>query len=391
MLVILIIWFMHINFFYITTRFVMLQKSVPFYIQIARILRRELISGVYPVNSKMPDENALAARFGVSKDVIRVSMRLLGKEGLVKAIRSKGTFVCERPDDEGSRIVLMSYHGSLHMDAIRRGIEPVIPDGCDFVLKTTTLDEVEDEKKILENLDMPSVRALIAAPIYNGDQDNSKMYAEIVKQGVPLLIIDHSLPNLQADEVAFDEYGATVEFMHAALDDVGDNEVLLFFYQNFHDRISMQRTQAMNDVWLEGGGDSEKKHRFFIQRDLWDYKEKAEQLFEIYMQHDASVPYIITHSSAVAWEFYQKALAHGVADNIKKIYCIGDILRGDGDFNRKLFCYYRLFDEITPRIKEILDSRLNSPEPPSTPMRYALKFKRMDYDEARNYFISKMM
>ena len=369
----------------------MLQKSVPFYIQIARILRRELQTGVYPVNSKMPDENILAARFGVSKDVIRVSMRLLAKEGLVKAIRSKGTFVCERPEDERSRFVLMSYHGSLHLDAIRKGIEPVVSADCDLVLKSNTLDEVAEERKILENLDMASIRALIAAPVYENDTDNTEIYAELVKQGVPLLILDHSLPDLQADEIAFDEYGATAEFMRAALNDIGEKEAVLFTARSSKDRIRSARNQAMNDVWQEFGGDSAARRHFIIDSDRWEHSLEAQNIFDVYLENNADMPYIIMHSSPVAWEFYKKAMAHGTADKIKKIYCIGDILRGDGDFNRKLFCYYRLFDDFTPLIENVLNIRLNSPEPPPTPLRYALNFKRMDYDEARNYFISKML
>ena len=370
----------------------MLEKSVPFYIQIARILRRELQSGVYPVSSKMPDENTLAARFGVSKDVIRVSMRLLAKEGLVKAIRSKGTFVCERPEDERSRFVLMSYHGSLHLDAIRKGIESVIPADCDLVLKSNTLDEVEEEKKILENLDMSSVRALIAAPVYNKDNDNSETYTEIIKHGVPLLILDHSLPGLQADEVAFDEYGATAEFMRAALKDAGDRKVVMFTTtSNPQERIRAARNQAMKDVWNEFGGDGTLRQSFEVETNRWKHTFEAQNIFDIYLENHAEMPYIIINSTPVAWAFYQKVMEHGTADNIKKIYAIGDILRGDGDFNRKLFCYYRLFDDFTPLIREVLNLRLNSPQPPSTPIRHALHYKYMDYTEARNYFISRMI
>jgi hypothetical protein len=103
------------------------------------------------------------------------------------------------------------------------------------------------------------------------------------------------------------------------------------------------------------------------------------------------MPYVIIHGSPTAWEFYQKVVQHGSANNIKKIYAIGDILRGDVEFNRKLFCYYRLFDDFTPLIKDVLNARLNNPEPPSTPIRHALHYKYMDYEQACNYFIAKML
>ena len=79
----------------------MLQKSVPFYIQITRILRRELVSGVYPVNSKIPDENTLAARFGVSKDVIRVSMRHSPKKDWSKLSAVKELLSANAPKMKG--------------------------------------------------------------------------------------------------------------------------------------------------------------------------------------------------------------------------------------------------------------------------------------------------
>ena len=147
----------------------------------------------------------------------------------------------------------------------------------------------------------------------------------------------------------------------------------------------------MNDVWAEFGGDSNKRRHFVINADRWEHSFEAQNIFDIYLKNNAEMPHIIIHSTPVAWAFYQKVMEHGTANNIKKIYAIGDILRGDGDFNRKLFCYYRLFDDFTPLIGEILNARLNNSEPPSTPIRYALHFKHMDYDEARNYFISKML
>jgi GntR family transcriptional regulator len=60
------------------------------YLDIARILRREIADGHHPAGAPMPDRAGLAARFGVDDAVIRAALRLLAAGRLVAPGRVGG-------------------------------------------------------------------------------------------------------------------------------------------------------------------------------------------------------------------------------------------------------------------------------------------------------------
>lgn len=62
-------------------------------IQIAGIIRRELVAGNLRPGSKLEGENLLAERFGVGRQVIRSALKLLKKENLVRSARGGGTYI----------------------------------------------------------------------------------------------------------------------------------------------------------------------------------------------------------------------------------------------------------------------------------------------------------
>nr|WP_245827728.1 FadR/GntR family transcriptional regulator [Sinomonas mesophila] len=56
-------------------------------------LRSEIESGTVPVGSRLPSESALAARYGVSRSVVREALRSCAALGLTETHTGKGTFV----------------------------------------------------------------------------------------------------------------------------------------------------------------------------------------------------------------------------------------------------------------------------------------------------------
>jgi GntR family transcriptional regulator len=75
----------------------------PLYLQVARALKAEIVSGLYPVGSLLPTEDGLCERFSVSRYTVREALRLLRDDGLVSSRQGAGTVVIP-PHDSGSDI-----------------------------------------------------------------------------------------------------------------------------------------------------------------------------------------------------------------------------------------------------------------------------------------------
>src|SRR5574337_1806304 len=63
------------------------------YVTIANILRNKILSGEYPVKSKLPYERERIAKFKASKMTIKKATDILVDEGMITKIKAKGTFV----------------------------------------------------------------------------------------------------------------------------------------------------------------------------------------------------------------------------------------------------------------------------------------------------------
>jgi len=66
-------------------------KRQPRYLQLADELRAEVVAGGFP--DGFPTENALCARFGVSRFTVREALRTLSAEGLIERKRGSGTVI----------------------------------------------------------------------------------------------------------------------------------------------------------------------------------------------------------------------------------------------------------------------------------------------------------
>lgn len=97
-------------------------------------LRRLILGGEFPVGSKIPNEDQLCARFGVSRVTIREAMRALIEDGLVIRRRGSGTYVTRRPLLRNTLDTNFSYTDYLESSGVRAGRKLV-------GMRRTTADE----------------------------------------------------------------------------------------------------------------------------------------------------------------------------------------------------------------------------------------------------------
>jgi GntR family transcriptional regulator len=70
-----------------------LKSGGPLYLQVARILKEEIVGGVYPVGSQLPTEDDLCERFSISRYTVREALRRLREDNLVSSRQGAGTIV----------------------------------------------------------------------------------------------------------------------------------------------------------------------------------------------------------------------------------------------------------------------------------------------------------
>ncbi|MCX8070238.1 MAG: GntR family transcriptional regulator [Thermodesulfovibrionales bacterium] len=63
------------------------------YVQLMDIIKEKIKKGEWAVNSMIPSEDELCNTFSVSKTTVRLAVSELVREGLLKRLQGKGTFV----------------------------------------------------------------------------------------------------------------------------------------------------------------------------------------------------------------------------------------------------------------------------------------------------------
>ena len=84
-------------------------------------LKRLILGGEFPVGSKLPNEDRLCERFGVSRVTIREAVRGLIDDGLVVRRHGSGTYVTRRPMLQNSLDTNFSYTEQLEASGLRAG------------------------------------------------------------------------------------------------------------------------------------------------------------------------------------------------------------------------------------------------------------------------------
>jgi GntR family transcriptional regulator len=74
---------------------------VPPYRQIAAIIKRGILSGQYPPNSRIPTESEMVEAYEVARSTARRAIAALREEGLVYTVPARGTYVAEQSGDNG--------------------------------------------------------------------------------------------------------------------------------------------------------------------------------------------------------------------------------------------------------------------------------------------------
>ncbi|WNC17556.1 GntR family transcriptional regulator [Brevibacillus brevis] len=96
-----------------------MEKKVPMHVQLRELIREKIAEGEYGFGQAIPSERELAAMYGLNRMTVRNAIEALVKEGLLKKVQGKGTFVA--PSKISSDLYKLQGFGKM---LLTKGIKP---------------------------------------------------------------------------------------------------------------------------------------------------------------------------------------------------------------------------------------------------------------------------
>lgn len=118
------------------------------YLQLYEIVKGKMETGEWAVDSQIPTEDDLCKLFDVSKATVRLAVSELSRQGYLKRLQGKGTFVCKRIIPE--ELSMVTSFRELMLEA-----------GVQFTTKVLAQTVMMPTEDLALNLDVPEDKHLI--------------------------------------------------------------------------------------------------------------------------------------------------------------------------------------------------------------------------------------
>lgn len=196
----------------------------PLHTQLQQQIRELILSGEYPVGSRLPSENQLQQHLSVSRNTVRQALNSIESEGLIERIPGKGTFVAgfqkpltTSPDDR--RTIHFSTHDfeNTCQRLLLTGAESVARSrGYRTVFYNSKHSPVEEER-LLDQIKHDQSGGILMWSTLHPDIIPQLTHS-INEASIPCVMMDRTLDSLNCDFVASDNYGGARAVMQHLID-----------------------------------------------------------------------------------------------------------------------------------------------------------------------------
>jgi GntR family transcriptional regulator, arabinose operon transcriptional repressor len=201
---------------------------------VASQLRERIREGKYKLGSRLADERLLSEQFGVSRRTIREALNLLERDRLIIRQQGRGTFVADPAftapvPGQAALIAMMVYEREYFFEkVIQGGSFQAAKQG--YTLATGSNGTREEETEHVHAFSRNGILGVILAP---RGRDSKENYEYLIGQGMPVVLLDTLLPEVEEDFVAVDNargiFNAVrhlVDLGHRRIGYVGHNGVI---------------------------------------------------------------------------------------------------------------------------------------------------------------------
>ena len=191
----------------------------PLYRQVADRLRQDISTGDYTSGSRLPTEDALCVRFGVSRFPLRQALKILADEGLIERIPGRGTYVAQcheqqasgRSDSQGVDrqaeypvnrpvgLMLPGLAGDYTRDIARGFIQSAA--ACGRAAMVAISGDAEEEERSIDRLMAAGAVGLVIFPCSEKIADR---FCQLRRDGIACVLIDRHMGLQDVDFVETD-------------------------------------------------------------------------------------------------------------------------------------------------------------------------------------------
>jgi GntR family transcriptional regulator, arabinose operon transcriptional repressor len=182
-------------------------SQLPRYFQIYSALLAQIKTGVLKAGVALPSERHIAEQYGVARLTVVKALDLLEKDGLIDKQQGRGTFVLEQAETQLGTIAFIKAGGLVQSEL--KGISE------------TAFEQNYQLQVVAVDLGMNKIAAYLRACIDNGVKgliiyalpgyDDMSVYRTLLKQNLPIVMIDRYYPELETDYVVYDDEKAAYQ------------------------------------------------------------------------------------------------------------------------------------------------------------------------------------
>ncbi|MEE8826504.1 MAG: GntR family transcriptional regulator [Eubacteriales bacterium] len=283
------------------------------YREVIRWVKENIADGTLRYGDRMPSENELSERFGLSRQTIRHATGELVNEGVITRVQGSGTYIGgnyapARKERYMNIAVVSTFYESYIFPPILKGIEKELSRKGYTMQVSFTDNRVTNEEKILRGLlEKDNIDGLIIEPSKGAlPNPNIRYYKELMERHVPILFFNAAYRELNLPCVRIDDRD-TFRQATEVLIEAGHRQIGAIL--KLDDMQGHLRYAGFTDAILKAGIHYDPSHIVWQDTEAVNHPEKmADYLF----QRLAGCTAVVCYNDQVAMDFINLAYQRGI-------------------------------------------------------------------------------
>lgn len=182
------------------------------YQKVMEDLRMHIEKGDFADANKLPTEDNLCTRYGVSRQTVRHALSLLEQEGLIRRQQGSGSHIV-RAETASPRqrviAVITTYISDYIFPSILREIETVLAKNNSRPMLFATQNQVISERNVLTSLlSLPQLDGILVEGTKTAlPNPNLDLYRKLLARNIPIVFMNGNYRELEVPSVLDDNFG----------------------------------------------------------------------------------------------------------------------------------------------------------------------------------------